>query len=605
MGETNLTGVYLCSSTNGHIDVVDISEVVAYAKSIQKISAVWTSYDMDLVDADLVAEKIKEKQLKRIVIAGDRPGFAKSFFTKAMLIAGNDPENVILASFREHGASRKADTERAKAILASAYYGVPFETSAKPEESTVNNDTLVIGGGITGIQASLEIAASNQKVYLVERTGTIGGHMAMFDKTFPTLDCAACILTPKMVDIGQNSFIDLMTYCEVKGISGEPGNYKVEILKKARRVNLATCIGCGICAEKCPAKASSEFDTGTTLRKSIYIPFPQAVPNKYLIDSDSCTYVKNGKCGVCVKVCPVTDCINLDEKDETVEIDVGNIIVATGYQVFDAKKIDRYGYGKYPNVLTSLEFERLINAAGPTEGNITMRTRDKKGNWVFTPEGSTPKSIALVHCVGSRDENHNKYCSRVCCMYSVKLAHLAKEKLPDADISEYYIDMRSFGKGYEEFYNRINNEDISIIRGRTAKIEEKDNKLLVRSEDILGNKLIEKQVDMVILAVGLEPRDDAGELANMLGLSLNNDGWFEEANGNSDPVGTFTGGITIAGVCQGPKDIPDSVAQGSAAASHVIQSHVKGKISKSIKDLTLKEIEEKAKNLSNIKEGVS
>jgi len=246
MGKTNLTGVYICSSTNGQKNVVDISEVVAYARNTQKIPAVWTSYDMDLVDADLVAAKIREKQLKRIVIAGDRPGFAKSFFTKAMLIAGNNPEDVVLASFREHGASRNVDTERAKAILCCAIYGVPFETSAKAGENPVNNDTLVIGGGIAGIQASLEIAASNQKVYLVERTGTIGGHMAMFDKAFPTLDCAACILTPKMVDVGQNSFIDLMTYCEVKGISGEPGNYKVEILKKARRVDLATCIGCGI-----------------------------------------------------------------------------------------------------------------------------------------------------------------------------------------------------------------------------------------------------------------------------------------------------------------------------------------------------------------------
>ena len=605
MGETNLTGVYLCCSTNGCIDVVDISEVAAYARGIPEVPIVWTSCDMDLYDADLVAAKIKEKQLKRIVIAGDRPGFVKSFITRAMVIAGNNPEDVVLASFREHGASCKADTEHAKAILACAFYGVPFETAAKPEESAVNADTLVIGGGIAGIQASLEIAASNQKVYLVERTGTIGGHMAMFDKTFPTLDCAACILTPKMVEVGQNSFIDLMTYCEVKGISGEPGNYKVEILKKARRVNLATCIGCGICTEKCPAKASSEFDTGTSLRKSIYIPFPQAVPNKYLIDADSCTYVKNGKCGVCVKVCPVPDCINLDEKDETVEINVGNIIVATGYQVFDAKKVEHYGYGKYPNVLTSLEFERLINAAGPTEGNITKRTQDKKGNWVFTAEGEVPKSIALVHCVGSRDENHNKYCSRVCCMYSVKLAHLVKEKLPDADVSEYYIDMRSFGKGYEEFYNRIKGEDISIIRGRTAKIEEKDNNLIVRSEDIIGNKLIEKQVDMVILSVGLEPREDAGDVASMLGLLRNSDGWFQEANGNSDPVGTFTGGISFAGVCQGPKDIPDSVAQGSAAASRVLQSQIMGKVTRSIKDMTFKEIEEKAKKLSNIKEGVS
>ena len=253
-----------------------------------------------------------------------------------------------------------------------------------------------------------------------------------------------------MVEIGQHSHIDLMTYSEVKGISGEPGNYKVKILKKARRVNVKTCIGCGTCSEKCPAKAPSEFDAGTTLRKAIYIPFPQAVPNKYLIDAESCTYVKSGKCGVCVKVCPVKDCINLDEKDSEVEINVGNIIVATGYKPFDAKRIERYGYGKYPNVVTSLEFERLVNAAGPTGGNIKFRTQDKKGNWIFAPESAEPKSIALIHCIGSRDENYNKYCSRVCCMYSLKLAHLAMEKLPNAEVEQFYIDMRAFGKGYEE-----------------------------------------------------------------------------------------------------------------------------------------------------------
>ncbi|MCK4344386.1 MAG: CoB--CoM heterodisulfide reductase iron-sulfur subunit A family protein, partial [Bacteroidales bacterium] len=460
-------------------------------------------------------------------------------------------------------------------------------------------------GGIAGIQASLEIANGNQKVYLVERTGTLGGHMAMFDKTFPTLDCAACILTPKMVEVGQHPNIEILTYSEVKGVTGEPGNYKVKILNKARRVDLATCIGCGICTEKCPAKAPSEFDNGTTLRKAIYIPFPQAVPNKYLIDADSCTYVLKGKCGVCVKVCPVEGCIDLDAKDQEMEITVGNIIVATGFKPFDAGKIERFGYGKYPQVITSLELERLINAAGPTEGNIHFRSQDKKGNWIFSVESGMPKSFAIIHCVGSRDENYNKYCSRVCCMYSLKLAHLIKEKLEDADVFEYYIDMRAFGKGYEEFYERIENEGIHIVRGRTAKIEERNGRLMVRSEDILNDQLIEQEVDMVVLSIGLEPREDAAELAEMLGISTEEEGWFTEANYNTDPVNTFVGGITIAGVCQGPKDIPDAVAQGSAAAARVLQSIVKGKIKKSIKDMPLEKIEEKAKQFSNSMEGKS
>lgn len=602
MDEKVNIAVCFCQPTNGHTDVVDISEIAAYTQKIPAVRTIWYTSDLPMADVDAIAGKIKEESIDRVILAGDQPGMYKSLFAKALVSAGKQVKNVIQAGFREHGALYKSDTDRAKAIVACSVYNVPFESAAYPDENDVHPDTLVIGGGIAGIQSSLEIADGNQKVYLVEKTATIGGHMAMFDKTFPTLDCAACILTPKMVEVGQHPNIELLTYCEVLGISGEPGSYKVRILKKAKRVNPATCIGCGTCAEKCPRKAPSEFDAGIALRKAIYIPFPQAVPNKYVIDADNCTYVENGKCGVCVKVCPVPNCINLDEKDEEIEVTVGNIIVATGFKPFDAKRIEQFGYGKYPNVLTSLEFERLINAAGPTGGNIVFRSQDKKGNWIFSPESDEPKSIALIHCVGSRDENYNKYCSKVCCMYSLKLAHLAKEKLPDAKVSEYYIDMRSFGKGYEEFYERIGNEGINIIRGRTAKVEKSGNQLLLRSEDIEGGKLLEEKFDMVILAVGLEAREDSSELAKMLGISRDENGWFNETNYLSDPVGTFAGGITIAGLCQGPKDIPDSVAQGSAAASRVMQSIIKGKARKSIKDLSLDSIESRAKELSKIME---
>lgn len=423
----------------------------------------------------------------------------------------------------------------------------------------------------------------------------------MFDKTFPTLDCAACILTPKMVEVGQHPNIELMTYCEVEGVDGTPGNYKVKVLKKARRVDLATCIGCGICTEKCPAKASSEFDTGTSLRKSIYIPFPQAVPNKYLIDADSCTYVLKGKCGVCVKFCPVENCINLDEKDETVDISVGNIIVATGFQTFDPKRAEQYGYGKYPNVVTSLEFERLVNAAGPTGGFIRSRVQDKKENWIFTEEGEEPKSVALIHCIGSRDHNYNKYCSRVCCMYSLKLAHLVKEKIPNAEVYEFYIDMRAFGKGYEEFSERIKEEGVHMIRGRTAKVEEKDGQLMVRSEEIYEERILETKVDMVVLSVGLEARADAADVAGKMGIQQGEEGWFVENNYLSEPTSTFSGGISIAGTCQGPKDIPDTVAQASAAASRVLQTILRGKIRMGIKDLPPEKIIEHAREISPLK----
>ncbi|MBU0763275.1 MAG: CoB--CoM heterodisulfide reductase iron-sulfur subunit A family protein, partial [Bacteroidetes bacterium] len=593
-----VTGIYIVPFTNGLGDAIDISSVKSYAKNLPGVAAVWDSADFSLIDPVSIGGKIKEKNINLMVLAGDMPGFAKSFFSSAMAAAGKDPANVKLASFNENGALTARDTEKAKAVVACAVHGIPFETAAVDGDCTVHPDTLVIGGGIAGIQASLEIADSGHKVYLVEKTATIGGHMAMFDKTFPTLDCAACILTPKMVEVGQHTNIDLMTYCEISGISGTPGNYKVSVLKKARRVNLATCIGCGICAEKCPEKVASEFDSATILRKAIYIPFPQAVPNKYLIDAEHCSYVQSNKCGVCAKVCPVVDCINYDEKDEVVEITVGNIIVATGFNVFDAKRIENFGYGKFPNVVTSLEFERLVNAAGPTGGAITTRTQDKKGNWIFLADSPAPKSIALIHCVGSRDENYNKYCSKVCCMYSLKLAHLVTEKLPDAKVYEYYIDMRAFGKGYEEFYERIKGEGVNIIRGRTAKVEEKNKKLLIRSEDIEAGKLIEQEVDMVILAVGLEPRQDAGKIAGMLGISQTRDGWFSEMNYISDPVGTYTAGISIAGLCQGPKDIPDTVAQASAAASRVIQSIINGKMKTYAKDINVSQIEKHVTKVS-------
>ncbi len=602
-GNVSEVGVYFIGDENPPTPPGEhFSELIDYAKQLPGVKWVQSPGNGCQLRVERLSEEIKKNHLDRVILAGDSPGFYKSLFSKAMASVGNDPEEVVVASFREHGAAAGDEAQRAKAILHCAVLKVPFELAALPGEADVHPETLVIGGGIAGIQASLEIANSGNKVYLVERTGTIGGHMAMFDKTFPTLDCAACILTPKMVEVGQNPNIELLSYSEVKKVGGEPGNYRVTILKKARKVNISTCIGCGTCSEKCPGSAPSEFDAGTAMRKAIYIPFPQAVPNKYLVDADSCTYIQSGgkKCGVCMKLCPVPGCINLDEKDEEIEVTVGNIIVATGFKVFDAKRIEQFGYGKYPNVVTALEFERLVNAAGPTGGFIRKREQDKKGNWVFSAGNSEPKRIALIHCIGSRDQNYNKYCSRVCCMYSLKLAHLIEEKIHDAEIYEYYIDMRAFGKGYEEFYERIKGEGVRMIRGRTAKVEAANGNLLVRSEDIVNDRLLEQEVDMVVLAVGLEPREDAADIAKMLGISRGEEGWFTEANSNTGPVDTYTGGVYVTGLCQGPKDIPDTVAQASAAASRVLQSIAAGKIKKSLEDLPLQTIEARANQLASI-----
>jgi heterodisulfide reductase subunit A2 len=448
-------------------------------------------------------------------------------------------------------------------------------TGAEDRARKVRPETVVIGGGIAGIQAALDIAAAGEKVYLVEKSGTIGGHMAMFDKTFPTLDCAACILTPKMVEVGQHTGIELLTLSEVTAVSGEPGNFTVSIERKARQVKEADCIGCGLCAEKCPKSVPSEFDAGTGFRKAAYIPFPQAVPNKYLIDRENCLYAKNGKCKLCVQACPA-DCIDLDQPDETVTVEVGNIIVAVGFQTFDAANAENFGYGRFDNVLNSLEFERLVNAAGPTGGTFTMATRDKRKRRVFLPESPVPERVAIIHCVGSRDCNHNEWCSRVCCMYSLKFAHLVKEKLPDCEVFEFYIDMRAFGKGYEEFYDRIRDEGVHVVRGRTATVEGSGDKLKLRTEDIVNGRLLDQELDMVILSVGLEPIAQAKQLAQLLGIPADKNNWFVEDWLDGAPTQTSNPGIHLAGACQGPKDIPDTVAQASAAAARVLQSIMEG-----------------------------
>jgi heterodisulfide reductase subunit A len=595
MGEIKPTGIFL-SFDLGALNGIDPSVLQEYAMKISGIRVAWISGEQLIPDPDNIRKEIKEFNLKRFVLAGYEPGIYKSAFSMALTESGLDPSDVSMASFSEFGVK---GIEEAKAVLYCAIHGIPYPDARKNGSAKVLSETVIIGGGIAGIQAALEIADSGNKVYLVERSGTIGGHMAMFDKTFPTLDCAACILTPKMVEIGQHPNIELMTLSEVTEVKGNAGNYEVSIHQKARYVDISDCIGCGICSEKCPQKTYSEFDAGTAMRKAIYIPFPQAVPNKYLIDADNCRYIQEEKCGVCQKVCPA-ECIDFDDKDKDITVKAGNIIVATGFKTFDAERIKEFGYGKYPNVLTSLEFERLINAAGATGGNIRYRTQDKKGNWVFEPEGDEPGSVALIHCIGSRDRNYHEYCSRVCCMYSLKLAHLVKEKLPDAEVYEYYIDMRAFGKGYEEFYDRIRAEGVHMVRGRTAKVSKSDGQLQLRTEDILNDCLIEQKVDMVILAVGLEPREDAASVAGMLNIRREQSGWFLETCNSTDHCGSMDAGIHLAGVCQGPKDIPDSVAQGSAAAARVLQSILKGEVATGLTGLH--DIELRAKELSTIRE---
>lgn len=428
----------------------------------------------------------------------------------------------------------------------------------------------------------------------------------MFDKTFPTLDCAACILTPKMVSVGQHDMIRLLTRSKVVSVNGKPGSYRVKIRQNARYVDVKSCVACNLCAEVCPVKVESEFDAGISLRKAIYIPFPQAVPNAYLVDEAKCTYIlsEGKKCGVCAKKCP-KECINLNETDRSIDIEVGNIILATGYELLDVSKIEQYGYGVFPNVLTSLEFERLTNASGTTGGRIVTKTKHfnkktEKEEWIYSPEGIPPRSVALIHCVGSRNIKYNPYCSRVCCMYSLKFAHLIKEKVPNVAVYEFYIDMRAFGKGYEEFAERIKQEGTFIVRGHTTSVEMNNGQLMVAGEDIFNDKLVNLKVDMVVLAVGLIPSQGTEELSRMLGIQRDIDGWFSELDYNGSPTDTDKGGIYVAGMCQSPKDIPDTVAQASAVAAGVLGSLTSGKGIGHVSSLSLSEMEARAKKIHAI-----
>ena len=568
-------GVYVCHCGTNIAGTVDVEEVAKYAGTLPNV-VVSRDYRYMCSDPgqELIKSDIKELGVNRVVVASCSPRLHEKTFQGVLREAKLNPYLFQMANIREHCSWLHEPgpelTEKAKRMVRAAVNRVSRHVPLERREVPIFPATLVVGGGIAGMQAALEIANSNHMVYIVEREPSIGGHMAQFDKTFPTLDCAACILTPKMTEVARHPFIRILTYSEVIEISGYVGNFKVKIRRKPRYVDEGKCIGCLICQEKCPWTALSEFDAGTRKRKAIYTPFAQAVPNIPVIDTEHCAYFLKGKCRACEKFCDA-GAINFEHSELVFELDVGNIIIATGFDTFDAFSIPQYGYGRYPNVFTSLEFERLCSPTGPTEGHIILA------------DGRQPESVAIVHCVGSRDKNYNEYCSRVCCMHALKYSHLIKEKT-NAEVYQMYIDMRCFGKGYEEFYNRIQNEGINFIRGKVAKVtdeaitEEEKGKLVVLVEDTLLGSMLRVPVDMVILCIALEPRKDANEVARLFHLGRSADGFFLERHPKLDPVATMSEGILIAGCCQGPKDIPDSVAQASAAAARALAMIARGKI---------------------------
>jgi heterodisulfide reductase subunit A len=571
-------GVYVCHCGSNIAGKVDVEEVARWTGENVKDVVVSRDYKFmcSALGQKLVEDDIKKEGLTRVVVAACSPHLHERTFRRACSNAGLNPYLMEMTNIREHcswvHADKEAATQKAKSLVAAATERVKYQEPLEPTYVDVNPATLVVGGGIAGLQAAVELADAGYRVYLVERQPSIGGHMAQFDKTFPTLDCSACILTPKMSDAGQHENVTMLTYSELEEVSGSVGNFKVKIRQKARKVDYDACTGCGVCVEKCPRKVLDlEFEAGMGTRKAIYMPFPQAVPRVPVLDTESCIWFERQRCGACRKLCP-TDAINFDQEDEIIEVNVGNIIIATGWKPFDCTTIPQYGFGRLANVYTSLEFERLCNAAGPTNGKIVMR------------DGKTePKSVAIIHCVGSRDTRHNEYCSGVCCMASLKLGHLVLEKT-NAEVYSFYIDMRTNQKGYEEFYQRLLGEGMNFVRGKVsevtdaARMPEEEGKLIVQCEDTLVGKQRRLPVDMVVLMGALEPQADAKELGLKCGISCSMAGFYTERHPKLDPVATMTDGVFVAGACQGPKDIPASVVQGAAAAARVMAMITKGKV---------------------------
>jgi heterodisulfide reductase subunit A2 len=568
-------GVYICHCGTNIAGTVDVAQVRDWALERLGGHGVVVSRDYPFMCSslgqELIENDIKELGLDRIVVAACSPHMHEKTFRGAAERAGLNPYLCELVSIREQVSwvhtDKVAATHKAEAIVAGGVLRVREQTPLEPLKVPINPTTLVVGGGIAGISAALEIADAGFPVHLVEREPSIGGHMAQFDKTFPTLDCAACILTPKMVTAGSHPNITLHTWSEVTEVSGYVGNFTVKVLHRPRYVDTDTCTGCGICEEKCPRVViDTDFAAGLGYRKAIYRPFPQAVPKFPVLDPDNCTYFDNGKCKACEKLCPPQS-IRLNQQPEEIELKVGNIVLATGFQPFDARRIEAYGYGRYPNVFTSLEFERMSNASGPTGGHIVLR------------DGVTePKSVAIVHCVGSRDTNYNRYCSAICCMQSMKFAHLVREHT-DASVYEFYIDIRAPGKAFDEFYERVQAEGTTFIRGRVAEVtnvlrypEEaaEDGRLIVQVEDTLAARQRRIPVDMVVLSVGMDPQPDAADVARRFGIGCSSQGWIIERHPKLDPVATMTDGVFAAGCALGPRDIPSSVATGAAAAARIL-----------------------------------
>ena len=570
-------GVFICHcGTNiaATVDVKAVAEALSHEPGV--VFATEYQYMCSESGQTLMREAIREHKLGGVVVCSCSPRMHEATFRKAAAKEGLNPYMVEIANIREQVSwihkDIKEGTEKAIILGRAAIAKVHLNQPLQAGESPVTKRALVIGGGIAGIQTALDIAEAGFEVDIVEKEPTIGGKMAQIDKTFPTLDCAACILTPKMVDVAQHEKIKIFSYSEVESVKGFVGNFRVAIRRKARYVDEDKCTGCGICTEKCPQKkVPNEFNMGFDTRRAVYIPFAQAVPKVATIDANYCTMMKTGKCGVCAKFCGA-GAIDYKQQDQIVEREYGAIVAATGFNPLKPTQYDELGYSTCADVVTSLELERLMNAAGPTAGTL-LRPSDKKH----------PHTIVFVQCVGSRCDAENEkgkpYCSKICCMYTAKHAMLIRDKYPDTEVYVFYIDVRTPGKNFDEFYRRaVEQYGVHYIKGQVGKVVEENGTLKVQASDLLSGEQLHIDADLVVLATAVEPDKSARGIATMLTASMDTNDFFTEAHAKLRPVESPTAGIFLSGVCQGPKDIPETVSQASAAAAKVIGLLAKDKL---------------------------
>ncbi len=554
-------GVYVCHCGGNISDTVDVDDVAKFASKLPDVTVVRSiSHMCSESGQKAIIDDVEEYKLDRVVVSACSPQFQGATFRKALIKAGLNPNMVEMANIREQSAwphyeEPKKATEKAKVLTAMAVEKIRLSKPVERETLKIGKNVLVIGAGIAGIQSSLDLANAGFNVYLVEEKPTIGGHMAQLSRTFPTEDCASCILSPKMADVAEHPNINLMTYSEILEVNGSVGNFKVRIKKKPRYVDENKCTACGECEKVCPVSVPDEFNLGMTSRKAIYLPSSTAVPHANVIDDSACLGVVPLICGLCADACEA-GAINYDDAPQYINLDVDTIIVATGFDIFNAKLKPQYGYRKYKNVITALEMERII--VEMSEGHV------------IRPVG---KDIAFVQCVGSRDAQvGNLYCSRICCMYATKLASLLKRADPSRDIYIFYTDLRAYGKGFEEYYRTAQDLGVKFIRGRPGELLEDpdNNKVIVRVEDTLTRNIIDKEFDLVVLSVGLVPSEGTKKIAEVLKIPRSSDGFIKEAHPKFRPVDTPVEGIFVAGTAQGPKDIPDTVAQASGAAARAM-----------------------------------